>query len=120
MAQVLALVDDIFFGAKLRETAKQLGVELRIFSTPSALFDAHLKESPLLVIVDLNGQNAPLETIKRLCSATPRPRVISFLSHVQVELAEKARAAGCEVVMPRSRFTRDLATILMEVKSQSA
>ena len=36
-ADVLALVDDLFFQAKIVETARQLGVELRICTTPDAL-----------------------------------------------------------------------------------
>ncbi len=39
MAQVVALVDDLFFQAKLIETAKQLGVELRTCATADALAD---------------------------------------------------------------------------------
>ena len=35
------------------------------------------------------------------------------------EANEKARAAGCAEVMPRSKFTRDLATILARAKSHS-
>jgi hypothetical protein len=37
---------------------------------------------------------------------------------VQVELAQKARAAGCHDVMPRSKFTQNLATILAQAKSE--
>jgi hypothetical protein len=36
-----------------------------------------------------------------------------------VELAEQARAAGCTDVMPRSKFTQHLATILAHAKSHS-
>jgi CheY-like chemotaxis protein len=50
--------------------------------------------------------------------AAPEIPVVAFLSHVQTELAEKARAAGCREVVPRSIFTRDLATILARVKSE--
>jgi hypothetical protein len=34
-----------------------------------------------------------------------------------VGLAERARAAGCRDVMPRSKFTQNLATILSQAKS---
>jgi hypothetical protein len=43
--------------------------------------------------------------------------VIAFLSHVQTDLAERARAAGCQDVMPRSKFTQNLAEILRGAKS---
>jgi hypothetical protein len=52
-------------------------------------------------------------------TTAPGVPVVAFLSHVQVELAEAARAAGCREVMPRSEFTRNLATILERAKSES-
>jgi FixJ family two-component response regulator len=115
MAQVVALVDDLFFQAKLLETAKQLGIDLRTFASPEAFIAEIAKDVPKLVVVDLNARNNPLEAIER----THIP-LIGFLSHVQVELAERARAAGCRSVMPRSQFTRDLATILTQVVSESS
>jgi hypothetical protein len=67
--------------------------------------------------VDLNARNNPLETIERLGQSHRAVPLIAFLSHVQTDLAERARAAGCTNVMPRSKFTRDLATILAAAKS---
>jgi hypothetical protein len=36
---------------------------------------------------------------------------------VQTDLAERARAAGCQDVMPRSKFTQNLAAILRGAKT---
>jgi DNA-binding NarL/FixJ family response regulator len=119
MAQVVALIDDIFFQAKVLETAKHLGIELRVCSTPEALVGETAKNGTNLVIVDLNARAKPLEAIVRVQAAVPGIPVVAFLSHVQVELADAARAAGCREVMPRSQFTRDLATILSRAKSES-
>ena len=45
--------------------------------------------------------------------------LVAFLSHIQLNLAESARAAGCRDVMPRSKFTQNMATILARAKSES-
>jgi DNA-binding NarL/FixJ family response regulator len=119
MAAVVALVDDVFFQAKLFETAKQLGVDLRACSTPEALATEIARERPKLIIVDLNAQSNPLAAIEQLQATRAGTPLIGFFSHVQTELAERARAAGCSNLMPRSQFTRDLATILAEAKSKS-
>jgi len=119
MAAVVALVDDLFFQAKLLETAKQLGVDLRTCATSDAIAAEISRESPRLVVVDLNAHANALEAIQRVRAANHSIPLIGFLSHVQVELAERARAAGCSNVMPRSKFTRELATILRQVKSES-
>jgi DNA-binding NtrC family response regulator len=120
MAQVVALVDDLFFQAKMLETAKRLGVELRVCASLEALIAEAASNATRLAIVDLNARSKPLEAIVRVQAAVPGVPVVAFLSHVQVELAEAARAAGCREVMPRSQFTRNLATILERGKSESS
>lgn len=119
MASVLAFVDDLFFQAKILETAKQAGVDVRTFTTAEALLAEIKKQAPKLVIVDLNAHNKPVEAIESVRYTAPNVPVIAFLSHVQVELAQRASAAGSSRVMPRSQFTRELATILGQAKSQS-
>lgn len=118
MPQILALVDDLIFQAKMQETARLVGVELRACSTADALLSEVAKSTPKLIIIDLNARNDPMSLIERMQAASPDIPLIAFLSHVQAELAERARAAGCRNVMPRSQFTRDLATILAQAKSQ--
>jgi CheY-like chemotaxis protein len=118
---VLALADDLFFQAKLAETARKLGVSLKTVSTGAALVGALEGAAsigqPRLVVVDLNARQGALEAIEQLQrSGNPVP-VIGFLSHVQTELAERARAAGCKQVMARSSFTMNLSEILGQVKS---
>jgi CheY-like chemotaxis protein len=120
MADVVALIDDLFFQAKVIETAKHLGVELRICGTSDALLGEIEKQSPRLILVDLNARSEPVTTIERLPASAREIPLVAFLSHVQTDLAERARAAGCREVMPRSVFTRDLATILARAKSQSS
>jgi DNA-binding NtrC family response regulator len=119
VAQVVAFVDDLFFQAKILETAKQVGVEVRTCTTPQALLAEIAKHSPALVIVDLNARNKPLDAIKQVRQSSATISVTCFLSHLQVELGEQARAAGCTDVMPRSKFAQHLATILGNAKSHS-
>ena len=126
---VLALVDDLFFQAKLAETARKLGVMLKTVSTGAALVKAlevaqeeapdgaARGDLPRLVVVDLNARQGAVEAIEQLHrSGNPIP-IIGFLSHVQAELAQRAQAAGCQQVMPRSSFTANLSEILRQAKS---
>jgi DNA-binding NarL/FixJ family response regulator len=119
MAQVLALVDDLFFQAKMMETARQLGVELRACATADALLDEVRKQRPKLVVVDLNARNNPLVAIEQMTNTAGGIPLVAFLSHVQTELAQQARTAGCREVMPRSQFAQELATILARGKSET-
>jgi CheY-like chemotaxis protein len=121
---VLALVDDLFFQAKLSETARKLGVTLKTVSTGATLVkmleatpDGARGDLPRLVVVDLNARQGAVEAIEQLQRSGNLIPVIGFLSHVQTELAERARAAGCKQVMPRSSFTANLSEILSQAKS---
>lgn len=117
MAEILALVDDIFFQAKMLETAKHSGVEMKPFSSGEALLAAIDGTPPRLVVVDLNARSAPVETIASLRARDSKLPIVAFFSHVQVDLAQRARTAGCTEIIPRSRFTKDLAAILSRAKS---
>jgi DNA-binding NarL/FixJ family response regulator len=111
MGRVVALMDDLFFQMKLAETAKHLGVEVKIATNADALL-ALLEPAPKLIIVDLNARSQPVQAIQRVRAEKNGVRVIGFLSHVQTELAAQAQAAGCDEVMPRSKFTQNLAAIV--------
>jgi DNA-binding NarL/FixJ family response regulator len=115
MGRVVALMDDLFFQMKLAETAKHLGVEVKVAANGDALLGL-MEMQPKLVIVDLNAKSQPLQAIKKLRQTSKDVRVVGFLSHVQTELATKAQAAGCDEVLPRSSFTQNLAAILSAAK----
>ena len=119
MADAIVLIDDLFFQAKLHETAKLTGVTLETVMTGEQLVKSAQANRAALIIVDLNARQGALEAIERLGANTVgNPRhMIAFLSHVQTDLAERARAAGCQDVMPRSKFTQNLAAILRGAKT---
>ncbi len=128
MADAIVLIDDLFFQAKLFETAKLTGIALETAATGEQLLKAAAANPEALVIVDLNARQGALDAVEQLCKGKSDPagrpngpgnprRVIAFISHVQTDLAERARGAGCQEVMPRSKFTQDLAAILRGAKS---
>jgi DNA-binding NarL/FixJ family response regulator len=124
MADAIALIDDLFFLAKVHETAKHTGVTLETAANGEQLLKAAAASPAALILVDLNAKQGALEAVEHLCASSgaangpgnPR-RVIAFLSHVQTDLAERARTAGCLDVMPRSKFTQNLADILRGAKT---
>ncbi len=115
MGRVVALMDDLFFQMKLAETAKQLGVEVKVATNGEAFLELMASEAKL-VIVDLNARSQPIAAIEKLRQTQKEVRVVGFLSHVQTDLAAQAQAAGCNEVLPRSSFTQNLAAILSAAK----
>jgi DNA-binding NarL/FixJ family response regulator len=115
MGRVVALMDDLFFQMKLAETAKHLGLQVKVAANYEGLAPL-LEMAPAVLIVDLNSRSEPIAAIARIRAEQKSVRIIGFLSHVQTELAERARAAGCDEVLPRSAFTKNLAEILAVAK----
>jgi CheY-like chemotaxis protein len=120
MATVVALLDDLFFRARVQETARHAGLAVEFVATAEALA-ARAQQAPArLYLIDLNAGGNPLEAIARLRAHDPYATVIGFFAHVQTELAERARTAGCSAVLPRSQFTRELPGLLQRVGDRNA
>ena len=68
--------------------------------------------SPLTcVLVDLHVSGMD---VRSLVAAVKPARVVAFGSHVATQVLEDARAAGCDLVLPRSQFVQQLETRLPE------
>ena len=115
MAGIVAAVDDLFFGAKLRETARCLDVALVLASTPDEVAVLVRERRPALLIVDLQADACrPLEIIRHIktdptLQATP---VLGYYAHVRDDLRAAAAEAGCDEVLPRSAFSARLPDIV--------
>jgi DNA-binding NarL/FixJ family response regulator len=117
VARVLAAVEDLFFGAKILETAQRLQVPLGLVCSADALLAAARADRPALIIFDLNAQSCrPLDTLRRLQAAPDLGDIptLGFFSHVQHDLKVAAAEAGCDRILPRSAFTATLPEILRE------
>ena len=113
--RVLAAVEDLLFKSKILETAKELDVEARFPRSPDKLLAALRETPPDLLVLDLNSERfGPLEILGEAKSdrSTAEVPVVGFLSHVQKDLAVAAKEAGCDRIMARSAFTRDLPKII--------
>lgn len=103
------------FRSKVSETAGTLGIEASFPRSPKKLLQDASISPPDLLVLDLNSHRfEPLALLREL-AADPALRevpTVGFLSHVQKDLAVAAREAGCDRVMARSAFTRDLPRIL--------
>ncbi len=113
--RVLAAVEDLLFRSKISETASQLGVEASFPRNSKKLLEAVRESPPDLLVLDLNSARFdPFSLLQAVKSerSTEGVKTVGFLSHVQKDLAVAAREAGCDRVVARSAFTRDLPQIL--------
>ena len=114
---ILIATNDLFFKAKIAEVAKQKNVEVKFVDTLDKIIGIVIENNCRLVIVDLNFENFnPVNSIENLKRLEPQIYVIGYLSHVQTTLRDNATHAGCDEVMSRSQFSKNLGEILTRNK----
>lgn len=113
-ARVVAVVGDLFFRSKILETAKQTGVPVAFVTTLESLREELRAGEVALVIVDLGA--ASLDPIAAVSAARSAAgvRTVAYVSHVDEGARRKAAEAGCDSVLAKSAFTRDLPRILLQ------
>lgn len=106
--------EDLFFRARIQETARQLGISVRPVA-PEQLPQTLSHEKLSVVVLDLNHPAAieVLGAIKNNPAISSVP-ILGFVSHVDKERAQAARAAGCDFVVARSHLSKRLAEVLRD------
>ena len=108
---VLVLVRDLLFASRISATARAIGVDVKMLRDEAKLAG----ETGRRLIVDLN-QPAALEAAvawkRERVDRDGGVEVVGFVSHVDAETIRRAREAGVDHVLPRSRFVTELESIL--------
>jgi hypothetical protein len=117
MPYILALVDDLMVLSRIREAARGAGLEVRTPRRPSDVL-AGVRDGGRIVLVDADSGRLSwaesLAALRENAGGTGSPSVVGFYSHVHSHRAEDARAAGCDRVLPRSAFVKELPGLLAE------
>ena len=112
---LVALVADLFFGARIRETAKQLALPCTLVRDPAELVERAAAPGVRLVIADMSLRAGDPVAAVRALKADPRTAAlpeIGYLFDAQDQLIRTARAAGCDRVLSRGGLTQKLPEIL--------
>jgi hypothetical protein len=116
--KIFFFIEDLFFIAKIQETARKLGVKVAFIKNDkesiAQLTGVEEEERPGLIVFDLNNASAkPLTLIPKLKTKLKKSTsIVGFLSHLQGDLKAKAVEAGCDTVMPRAAFSQNLPNLL--------
>lgn len=100
---VVAYVPDLMDRSKVAAA----GPAVSFLPSPAALAEAAAGAD--VAVVDL-GRPGAVDALPALVATGVR--VVAFGSHVERDTLEVARAAGCQEVLPRSAFFRDLRALL--------
>ena len=105
---VIAICKDLFFVARIRETARLANVALKFTRTPDEL-RAALDEGSRLVLIDLTGSfdyEAMFNTL-----GDPRPPVLAFTTHALARQTQPWHAR-CDRVVTKETLTAELPGLL--------
>ena len=106
----LMLTDDLIFFSRVSATARANGLVVRQARSADALLTLATQTPPGGVLLDLQNPGLDLAALLTgLRAACPTmPRVVAFGSHVEAATLKAARDAGCDRVVPRSKFVAEL------------
>lgn len=112
---ILAIVTDLMFLSTIRAETDRAGVPL--MKAKSVEDAAALGNNSIVrrIMVDLNSRGLdPFAAIEALPPAA-RSLVVAFHSHVDKDLATKAKALGIPEIMPRSKFVEQLPELVAAI-----
>ena len=137
---IVAFVADLYFAVQIETVAETLGYQVlfvedagqiappdpepvgrryaeHISGRNGELLDRLTQWKPALIIFDLDNRAVPWQEWINLVTSVPATRrvpVLCYGSHVQVAAIQAARSAGAKEVVARSRFTSDMADLILK------
>jgi DNA-binding NtrC family response regulator len=110
----LLLSRDLIFTSKVTGTASALGHRVIVAGNVALASAMMTRWTPVVVFVDLAGGDlvsmASLKAYRAI--VPPETPFVAFGSHVDTQSLADAATAGCDPVMPRSRFTNELPALI--------
>src|SRR5438128_8578472 len=110
------LSDDLLFTSRITGTASALGLRVKAARSLDALNALIAQEPPRCILIDLSLAGQSISELARSWqeAASPPPRIVGYGSHVDAAMLRAAREAGCDPVLPRSKFVEELPRALAE------
>lgn len=123
MARALVLTADLLFGSKVQAALTGAGYDVRLVGGREALAQALTDGAAQDVALVLDMTDPTLDaaaTFQRLSEegTTAGVPALAFYSHVDVQARERAKAAGIELVVPRSRMAREAPQLVAQLLTE--
>ena len=102
----ILLSDDLLFYSRITGAARHHDLTLHVARTQADVVHHATQSGPQCLILDLENPGLNIDTlmedVRQQCN--PAPFVVAYGSHVDTVTLKAARAAGCNLVLPRSKF----------------
>jgi DNA-binding NarL/FixJ family response regulator len=115
--RLVLVATHLMFQSRIREGARALGFKVTTVDTMEAARDALHSAPTALLVLDLQAEGVSWEEV--VAAAKERPGgpvpILAYGQHTKPALLRSARAAGCDLVVPRSRLVEDLPRLIERV-----
>ena len=118
---VLLIGQNLFFLGRVEAVAEPLGYEVQRATTESVFWEHYASRRPALILVDLEGDESIWSKVlgKIDHQAARGVNVIAFGPHENVAMLERAKNLGCDLVLNKGEFNRDLPKIIERIRVDS-
>jgi DNA-binding NarL/FixJ family response regulator len=113
---VAYLTNDLMFSSRVRSLAQAAGIGLEVVGSREALRERIESHGAAMVLVDLDHRDANMQEIMAEVSQQAHPPVVlAYASHVKESLLSSAAASGCQFVLSRGQFDKQIGAILQSL-----
>ena len=111
---ILLVGQNLFFLGRVETQAEPLGYDVQRATTESAFWENHEGRKPALILIDLEGDESTWSKVLEGINdrAAGGAKVIAFGPHENVALLQRAKDLGCDLVLNKGEFNRDLPKII--------
>jgi DNA-binding NarL/FixJ family response regulator len=117
-ATIIAVVSDIMFRSRIEEGVSALGYDCLVADEAASVIEA-LSGNAALALIDLHAEGIDWRETAALAREAGLA-VLAFGRHTEAQLLRDARAAGCDLVVPRSQLVEELPALIERMLSQVA
>lgn len=119
---VLALCPDLMMRSRIESGLDIAGYRLRVAGGPTRLAEALAEETPACLLIDLEAGDDAIAVIERLRAdeATAGIPLAAFAGHTNVELLDRARAAGADPVVARGQAAISTGKVVQQALAAAA
>ena len=120
--KILVIATNLFFMPRIQNIAAPSGCNTRQVMTIDRLKEEMADGETVLVLVDLEADpDFWGEAVGRVLASGPsRPQVVGYGGHTNTEMLQRAEEAGCDLVLTKGQFSRDLAKLIAEAAESVA
>ena len=119
MAELKSIVlvgQNLLFLGLVESLAEPQGFETQRATTESAFWSHFNARKPVLVLVDLEGDEGTWSNVlEKLHAQQDGVKVVAFGPHENTDALEQARELGCDMALSKGVFNRDLPQIIQEL-----